>query len=1113
MDGSRPDVRYDACTTSGDLKGLLRVPASIRGYGGDPVIGCYSREEFGKIFFHGSKNLPQVEISEVILENMVIDFQDVDLTIYNSTFKDVSVKTASTCKNVSVHYESSTFKKTRGCKDAHLCDQMGDHLIVCEVAKVSIINTQVFDTKVNIQARYRSEVVCTDTIYAKHLNEESGCGGLNATLPLFNSSTLFVTRCQFLGQVHNDAILSAINIEAAALRVESYGESNSTKHSVRVRIEDCTFIGNERAISISRPFTSVLITRCVFRGNVAMHAAAGIRLAMDYETRAVIRDSLFEANAAGKTYHLKDPGRFEIEGDQVRVNSRQYKGVISLVGKGGAVRIQKGNVIFINSTFVNNTARLLGGAIFVDRKSKVTLLSSHFENSNFGVHSTQGDIFYSNGYAKIRNCTFIVKSAEDHVTILRHSGDHWSMNVEALWFQCPIGHRLLMINTTSHQIKHDVGLKRSHKLDQLSYYCQTCGENQYSMDYGYLNYTLMNNSTEYYTLLINGNEPFKSHSVNFVYGNITCHECPYGAACEHGIRSVPNFWGYVDGEYAHFQHCPPDYCCPDSKCSINACAEHRSGRLCGECEAGYSEAMFSSKCVRNELCTQHWIWPLTLGMGILYGLFLVFQNDLRCFLFSNSYRHYCSCFTRHFRFHKRRREIDEGLVMNLHQETPNGVCQQGDTSVDQENIDKESTAEIEVKSKEKEKGGGGGFLIILFYYFQDALLLHVDTVYTRTASKVQKQLKSLLLGLFRFRLDFYQFLDDVCPFAGLRPVTKEFVKTLFVPYMLCIFGIFYLLYRWARAININRTLPVVKNDTDGENEEEEKPFSTKLAAGFILAFLFTYQKLATSVFTLLNCVPVGNDSVLFIDGTYTCFQLWQYGVMAYAFSCVLPFSIILMVGPPLLKHKYISLPQFFFGCMLPLPALLFWSCTCRSHKKKQKAGPLSQETLAVYQMLQGPFKDSEATRLLGQLCWSGVLIGRRLILFLCFTFINSVLIRLLCMLAVCFIILLHHIYVQPYMSSHGNLSGALSAAALLIVGGINLLRAGFESAEYVPQGPNRFLMEIFEEIENALLLWLPLVGMSLLALVLFFRIVCIIFDKCQLCCHQYGHATRRDGPR
>jgi len=43
-----------------------------------------------------------------------------------------------------------------------------------------------------------------------------------------------------------------------------------------------------------------------------------------------------------------------------------WKGVVMMVGKGGAMRIQRGNVTLLRSTFVNNSARLLGGSVFVD---------------------------------------------------------------------------------------------------------------------------------------------------------------------------------------------------------------------------------------------------------------------------------------------------------------------------------------------------------------------------------------------------------------------------------------------------------------------------------------------------------------------------------------------------------------------------------------------------------------------------------------------------------------------------------------------------------------------------------------------------------------------------
>jgi len=73
------------------------------------------------------------------------------------------------------------------------------------------------------------------------------------------------------------------------------------------------------------------------------------------------------------------------------------------------------------------------------------------------------------------------------------------------------------------------------------------------------------------------------------------------------------------------------------------------------------------------------------------------------------------------------------------------------------------------------------------------------------------------------------------------------------------------------------------------SQQQHHGFCTKLSTGFVLALLFTYQKLATTSFTLLNCVPVGNRTVLFVQGTIECYQTWQMAVAIYAATCITPF--------------------------------------------------------------------------------------------------------------------------------------------------------------------------------------------------------------------------------
>lgn len=284
----------------------------------------------------------------------------------------------------------------------------------------------------------------------------------------------------------------------------------------------------------------------------------------------------------------------------------------------------------------------------------------------------------------------------------------------------------------------------------------------------------------------------------------------------------------------------------------------------------------------------------------------------------------------------------------------------------------------------------------------------------------------------------------------MKAVLKVGAKALIVPVVIALFSTMYLVNLIHRCTQRKES-----NNHDSNSESKHiftssatrviKSFSSRLSSGFILALLFTFQKMGTTVFVLLNCVPVHKDNVLFIDGTITCYQYWQYGVMAYAITCVTPFFLVLLVGPGLLARRRITLSEFFMSCLFPLPLLLTWICRRlwrHEEDERTRGKPLPDDVTSVLEVLQGPFKTFKRTGI----CWSGVLIGRRLVLVLAYTFINDALIRLLVMLLSCFIILLHHVHVQPYKDTRGNIAGTTSAAALVTLGSINLVRAGFEAA-------------------------------------------------------------------
>ncbi|ELU03572.1 hypothetical protein CAPTEDRAFT_185637 [Capitella teleta] len=1055
-----------------------------------------------------------------------------DVTFTNSEIRGITVnsekrssQTTLIVKNSTWFSANQTFNMTLDTMNVSTYKTINNQQVIHgESTRFEVTNSKFYDSKFDVMGAECQVSVVNSTFKGLLQDMNMAHAGLHIAIgDKYRLSRIVIQNSNFVDQVYYNPVQSIMNLYDATVLVRTVDRSpNRPPYHVNVSVDitDSVFYNNERGLSFFGPFEYININSCLFKENIAMHAGAGILFLTNTSSPSYLFNCTFDSNSAGfyKAESVENSlDSFKVSGDEVRIQSECCKGIISFVGKGGGIRVQRGNVTLSHCKFINNTVRLLGGAIFVDRDSTLHIDEVFFENSPDGKHSLQGDLLYSNGVVEVKSAQLSVLRALDHVAILRHSGDHWSIEVMDVFVHCPTGFRLRVTNTSAYGVNPD-GLRRSYKLDQLSYFCESCPRNRYSLDYGYMNYSLVYSQFAFYTLLINGEKPETAYSGSYEYHDIECLQCPYGGKCQLGITAVANFWGYITGNHVKFQHCPKGYCCTSTDCTkFNTCAKHRKGRLCGECEDDYSEALFSAECVPNKLCDPTWLYPVAFGSGILYVLFLLFQKDIRDLMFMKSVH------LNEINFPHRRKTYNSiqmnNITSNNHSNEltqENGEIETSPALIGYSNVEQDNgmlknnnlkhengvnqvvdEAEVEVAAQPA-VDTGASFLIILFYYFQDAQLLHIKTVFATVDNKSKLMLKEILSGLFKFRIELFQFMDKMCFLAGLSPSSKMLITALIVPYVIFQFAVIYLIYRWCSGIHVKIKTRRQKDEEEESPGESNKTFSSRLATGFVLALLFTYQKLATTSFTLLNCVPIGHEKVLFIQGTIACYEGWQYGVMAYAITCSTPFCLVLLIGPGLLKDGLIGLPQFFSACMLPLPFLLYWIAIrltrfCRG-MHPPNAQEMSSESQAVINILQGPFKDSE-NRVFGPLCGQGILIGRRLILIVLFTFVNDTLIRMLCMMLVCFVILLHHVHALPYKDTRGNLAGTASAAALVIVGGINLVRAGFEAAEYTPQGPNQILMKVFEELENVLMLWFPAVVMGLVFISLSVKLVLLLLKR------------------
>ena len=1101
---------HSLCHEDADKAYLLLFSKNLKliGNGNVPArVGCQtpgpsvSNSSSPLIASPRGEGVCHVAFTNIIFENVLLLLDNCTAVIDNCTFSNASIRSlGDQCEQVDVTLFNSRWMGKQECSDNGSCIPFHPSNLTCHNVTLKVQDCEFLHTSLAVKGLGWTRVLIDNSVFSKLPDQIQYLGGLHLT---FNAqwARILIKDSLFEKQIHPTRVQSVINLYESAiwLKANKVGNQQEMTQSVAI-ITNCRFFDNERAITMVGPFSKLRIENSHFEKNMAMHAGAALLVLVSHQTTLRIDNCSFINNVAGEyrdNYPIRErDGAFEVVGSEVHVNTDCCKGVITLVGKGGAIRVQRGVANISNSKFINNTARLLGACIFVDIDGTLLLKQSYLENTPVHHHALQGDILYSDGIMLINNVVLMVRTAVNGLSLLRHSGKHWTLDITNVWVECPIGYDLRATNSSAYGVAKE-GLRRSYKLDQLSYFCESCPRNKYSLDHGYLNYTMVFNEFSYFTLLINNSVPKPEYTGKYIHHIIQCEDCPYGGHCVEGITAVANFWGYEQNKTVRFQHCPKGYCCSTPECgSIDSCSTHRHGLLCGRCKPGFSEALFSPDCVPNSKCGPSWLYPFGFSIGLTYALFLLLQTDLKEFLFTGplTFSAFCKCFHRT----KKSPYMNGKVSLDIKADGSDSKFIPHSSSNSSDEIIKDGNAEGTENSEDPNdhRAVGSGLLIILFYYFQDALLLHVKTVYVNAESKTQQLVKTILSGLFKFQLDLFELIEEVCAIPDMSAVPKVVSKALIVPYVILIFFIMYLIHRWIRFLRRSSTDLHTTSDTSEmiQVKRYKKSFSTRLSSGFILALMFMFQKLGTSTFTLLNCVPVHDKRVLYIDGTITCYERWQYGAMAYAVLCVSPFFLVLLVGPSLLTRRQISLSQFFVACLCPLPMLLWWTChlnsksscchrTSTRNTTKQKC--LSEDTEVVLQILQGPFKENRFG-----LCWAGILIGRRLVLILLFTFVNDSLIRLLCMLLTCFVILLQHVHVQPYKDARGNVAGTTSAAALVTLGSINLVRAGFEAAEYTPTGPNAFLMKVFNEIENTLLLWLPLAIMSLVVLLLLFRIAC-----------------------
>ena len=673
----------------------------------------------------------------------------------------------------------------------------------------------------------------------------------------------------------------------------------------------------------------------------------------------------------------------------------------------GALNLFNVNATFKNCTFKDNAGSTLGGHIYMKiGYGSLNIINSNFLQSRLKPHSNVepwrisnvGCFLYSEsvGPVIIRNSSFSANINKKLYPILAVTKSSLLYVDATSTIKCPSARWLKMDN--NQKTKGFTFTKGGETcwidVRYVKIFCEECPSGFYSLQRGFISGLNKNKETK-------------------------CLKCPYGASCKNGkIKAKENFWGLRNSSSSipslQFFHCPSEYCRRSSHSthssdnSYNSCHGRRDGVLCGKCFDGYSEALYSTSCRKNDKCNNTWFWLATGIYVVVFAVYIVFKPPI----FSKL--------------------LKQSLWFK----------------------NKPSRSDFRQMSFEEEKEHDSGYLKIIFYFYQVAELVMIKSP-EKTFHLVP--IIPPIVAIFNFQV---KSLDGSigCPFPGLTAVTKELFKCMKFLGTLLSIGLIYAIHR-ATSRSLHTAPPSIK----------------LYLAVALETLLLGYERLADTSLKLMHCVPIEKDWRLFVDGNIQCWQWWQFLLIAFIMSFIIPLVLVLFCGSLRLSKDKVTVKEFLIACAFPLPCLLFW--LFREYRKKVDQQLRNVECVddaeEIKQVLHGPFRAGSSEDH-GTLYWESVLTGRRLILLVIHTFATDPTIRFVCLSCACVIILVHHLTVRPFREQKANILEGFSLLSLAVICMFSLTEATLISHGIDPIGPSKNLFHALKWIEIGLLSLAPL---------------------------------------
>ncbi len=266
---------------------------------------------------------------------------------------------------------------------------------------------------------------------------------------------------------------------------------------------------------------------------------------------------------------------------------------------------------------------------------------------------------------------------------------------------------------------------------------------------------------------------------------------------------------------------------------------------------------------------------------------------------------------------------------------------------------------------------------VLVFHLQDASLFQIRFPGMQSSAFQLEEFKENLISIVRLNsLTFWN--QFTCFPSGWTQLNKILFESSIILVMICILLLCIMVIKVLRL-----------------RHKTQNRLMSSACRVYLLTFLFSSQRLTSYALKFISCEDLGTARYLFIDTTIECYQLWQILMFVYISLFILPFWLVLFLGPGLLEYGKISIRSFLLGLMFPGPFVIYYIWLIYKAQRMPLIQSCHQQTtIAMLNEVWSSFTQFPSSN---YLCWGGIVELRRLALVFCATLIGSHLGRLICM--------------------------------------------------------------------------------------------------------------------